>query len=147
MVNLEHLLWNIERKNNPMQQAAIYVRTNLHYDEVAERRATEARITQCLRFARKQGYAVAYIYQDIVPGLTKEHEGLNHLRKALPEIAALIVDNFSQLSRDAVMLAQLLAECKEAGVRVRSVAASPPGYQWNEDYTVLVACPEEANLI
>ncbi len=132
-----------------MQHAAVYVRTYPRQDEVAERRATEARITRCLQFAEEQGYAVsdAHIYQDIASGLTKERGGLNHLRKALPEISVLIVDDFPQLSRDMLMLAQLLAECKEAGVRVVSAAAPPPGYTWNEDHTAFESVPEEASVI
>ena len=134
-----------------MQHAAIYVRTVPRQDEVAERKATEARIARCVQFAHEQGYAVsdAHIYQDIASGLTLDPIELGSLRKAMQEQAfsVLIVDTLAQLSRDPLMLEQLLAECKEAGVRVMSVAAPPAGYRWNADHTALVVFPQEASLI
>lgn len=132
-----------------MHQAAIYVRINIRSDEVRERRAIEARMARCLQFAREQGYAVsdAHIYQDIASGLTKEREGLNRLRKALPEIEVLIIDDFSQLSRNQLMLELFLRECEKTGVRVVSVAASPASYRWNEGRNAFESVPEEASLI
>jgi len=137
--------------NQPEQQAAIYIRSYPRSDEVSERNSTEQRIQTCLRFAQEQGYRVdeAHIYQDISYGTTQEKKGIESLREALPlkAFAVLIVPDVTHISWIPEAVTGFLAEAKNPGVSVVSIAAPPFGYQWNKEHTLLNVYPQEAQII
>lgn len=107
--------------NKELLKVAIYIRVSTIYQE--EGNSLENQKERCLQAAIERGYMVSKIYTDVESGSKDDRSGFLEMLSDMKEhkFHALIITEFSRISRNAKTLLELLEEFQTRGVDIISL--------------------------
>lgn len=100
--------------------AAIYLRVSTEGQAAADKYGLELQEDACRAYAKRSGFTVKQVYQDIITGTSSKRAAFSQLLGDLPAYHAVIIFSVDRLARTVPIAYGLAQEIADAGVELHS---------------------------